>query len=52
MFRAIFHLNCAEIASKLSLSDIIRRVLHILYIIFARQSTKKMFNLAFISIFT
>ena len=40
MFRAIFHLNCAEIASKLSLSDIIRRVLHILYIIFARQSTK------------
>lgn len=41
MFRAIFHLNCAEIASKLSLSDIIRNTLHILYIIFAYQSTKR-----------
>lgn len=41
MFRAFFHLNCAEITSKLSLSDSIRRVLHILYIIFASQSTKR-----------
>ena len=40
MFSAIFRLNCAETASKLSLSDIIRHALHILYIIFVRQSTK------------